>query len=67
MLSTHPAHLYVDAFAKRIAFAPARRFGKQLAYDAIQHAITLGTEPSRIADVAHTYIDEALTANAGKA
>lgn len=64
--SHHPAHLYVDAAVKRIAFAPARQFGKSLAYEAIQHAIDLGTEPSRIADVAHAYIDKALTETAGQ-
>jgi hypothetical protein len=67
MQTDHPAHLFVDAAVKRIVFAPARSFGKQLAYDALQHAISLGTEPSRIADVAHDYIDAALKANAGQA
>jgi len=56
-MNRHPAHLHVDAALKLIAFAPARQFGKALAYEALQHAIDLGTEPSRIADVAHAYID----------
>ena len=58
--SNHPAHLHVDAAVRRIAFAPARQFGKALAYEALQHAIDLGTAPSRIADVAHDYIDKAI-------
>jgi hypothetical protein len=61
--SDHPAHLFVDAAVKRVAFAPARQYGKSLAYEALQHAIDLGTEPSRIADVAHAYIDNAYRDN----
>lgn len=63
-MNRHPAHLHVDAALKRIAFAPARQFGKALAFEAIQHAIDLGTEPRRIADVAHDYIEKALKENA---
>jgi hypothetical protein len=63
-MTTHPAHLYVDAAVKRIYFAPARSYGKRLAYEALEHAIALGTEPSRIADVAHAYIDKELKENA---
>jgi hypothetical protein len=64
MHSNHPAHLYVDAAVRRIAFAPARQYGKAIALQALQHAIDLGTEPSRIADVAHDYIEKAIKENA---
>ncbi|MBR8055650.1 hypothetical protein [Burkholderia vietnamiensis] len=56
----HPAHLYVEATTKRIVFSPARPYGKALALNALQYAIDLGTEPSRITDVAHEYIDKKL-------
>jgi hypothetical protein len=62
--SNHPAHLFVDAVVARHYYAPARSIGKALAYEAIGHAIGLGIEPHRIADVAHDYIEKAIKANA---